>query len=147
MPDIDAPIFPPGHPDAPPTPVEKPPPGMAWGITATGERALTYIELPTPPPAPAQPDVWPKRLAAGGGSLAAILAAVGWAGPGMMQAGHAVEMAGVGVGVAAASVGGMVLLVKGSIGRQPGQNVHVNVNVTNTSTSSARSSSRSGRRR
>lgn len=144
-PQAETPIFPPGHPDAPPTPVEKPPPGMAWGITASGERALTYIEQPEPPPAPVQPDVWPKRLAAGGGSLAAILAAVGWAGPGMMQAGHAVEMAGIGVGVAAASVGGMVMLVKGSLGRQAGQNVHVNVNVTNSS--SSRSSSRSGRRK
>lgn len=148
MPDTDTPLFPPGHPDAPPTPVDKPPPGMAWGIAPSGERVLAYlppaVEQPAQTVAP-QRDVWPLRMVAGGGSIAAVLAAIGYAGPGLTQAGHAAEMAGIGVGVAAASVGGMVMLVKGSLGRQTGQNVHVNVNVTNSS--SARSSSRSGRRK
>lgn len=146
--DQTAPIFPPGHPDAPPQPVQKPPPGMAWGIAPSGERVLAYLppeaEKPVETAAP-QRDVWPMRLATGFGGTAALAAAVGYAGPGLGQAGHAIQMAGIGVGITTVSVGALVALVKGSLARQAGQKVEVNVNVSNTVTATAKS--RSGRRR
>lgn len=130
---MDNALFPPGHPDAPPATVAAPPPGMAWGLSPkTGERVLAYMPQPEPqqqPPPPA-PDVWPKRMACGGGAVAAVIAALGLAGPGLNQAGHAVEMAGVGVGIAAAGTGALVLLVKGSMSRKASSNVNVHVNVT-----------------
>lgn len=139
--------FPPGHPDAPPAPdraVIAAPAGLQWEAhPVTGERRLTYAapEAPAEPAAgPAQPDVWPKRLAAGGLSTAAIVGALGYAGPGLSQAGHAVEMGGVGVGIACAGLGAVALLVKGSLGKSP--KVEVNVNVTNHNTASARAKSR-----
>lgn len=145
----DTPLFPPGHPDAPPLAVAPLPPGMAWGIAADGSRIPAYLPSETERPQetgpPPRRDVWPLRLATGGGSIAAILAALGYAGPGLTQAGHAAEMAGAGVGFTCAGIGGLVLLVKGSLGRQAGQRVEVNVNVTNSVTASARS--RSGGRR
>lgn len=139
------------QPDAAP---ETAPPGTAWVWLPNGQRVLGYPETAftaqaaTGPSehAPPAPDVWPKRLAAGGGATAAVIAAVGYAGPGLGQAGHAVEMAGVGVGVACASLGALVLLVRGSGGRS-GQRVEVNVNVTNSNSSSSVSSARSGQRR
>ena len=145
---MDSTLFPPGHPDAPPAVVEAAPPGMAWGLSPkTGERVLAYMPQPEPQQQPPQaaPDLWPKRMACGGGAVAAVIAALGLAGPGLNQAGHAVEMAGVGVGVAAAGTGALVLLVKGSMGRKAGSNVNVHVNVTATggsATSSAKSRSR-----
>lgn len=129
------------------------PAGLAWTIhPVTGERTLTYAvpEQPVAEPVPvvqAGPDVWPKRLVAGGGSLAAVVAAVGYAGPGLSAAGHAVEMGGVGVGIAAASLGGLAILAKGALGGgKSGQQVNVNVNVTNTSNSTATATGK-GRRR
>lgn len=139
------PLFPPGHPDAPPAPVQQLPPGMAWGIAADGSRIPVYLPPEPDRPlehAPPQRDVWPARMATGGGSIAAILAVLGWAGPGLTQAGHAAEMAGIGVGGTCAGVGMLVLLLRGSLSSRSGQNVHVNVNVT-AHGGSARASSRS----
>ena len=144
----ETPFFPPGHPDAPPAVVEAPP-GMVWALSPAGERVLAYLPPAAERPqetGPPPPDVWPLRLAAGGGATAAVIAAVGYAGPGLGQAGHGVEMAGVGVGVACASVGALVLLVRGGAGRS-GQRVEVNVNLSNVGNSSSVSSARSGRRR
>ncbi|MDI5967154.1 hypothetical protein [Streptantibioticus silvisoli] len=122
-------------------------PGTAWTIhPVTGERRLDYAPpvpdttAAVPPPIPTAPDVWPRRLGAGGISTAAVIAAIGYAGPGLSQAGHAVEMGGIGVGVAAGALGALTLLVKGSLGSKAGQqHVEVNVNVTNTSSAGGRS--------
>lgn len=144
---MDNALFPPGHPDAPPAPVAAPPPGMAWCLAPDGSRVLGYMTQPEPQeqPPPQAPDVWPKRMACGGGAVAAVIAALGLAGPGLNQAGHAVEMAGVGVGIAAAGTGALVLLVKGSMSRKASSNVNVHVNVTaqgGNATSSAKSRGR-----
>jgi hypothetical protein len=141
--------FPPGHPDAPPAPVAALPTGMAWGIAADGSRIPVYLppepDGPRENAPPQQRDVWPLRMATGGGSIAAVLAAVGYAGPHLTEAGHAAEMAGVGVAATCAGIGGLVLLLGGSFGRKSEQNVNVHVNISNSVSASARS--RSGRRR
>lgn len=138
--------FPAGHPDAPPRAVQNPPPGMAWGLhPGTGERVLVYLPPPEPDQTP-QPsgerDKWPTRLICGGASTSAVLGVIGHYGPGLSQAGHAAEMAGIGVAATCAGVGALVLLVKGGMSSKSGQNVHVHVNVTATG-GNARASSRS----
>lgn len=145
-------------PDAAP-PVDQPvmpaPPGLAWTVhPVTGERTLIYAapEQPAPAEEPvtvqAGPDVWPKRLMAGGGAAAAVVAAVGYAGPGLTAAGHAVEAAGIGVGLTAAGVGALALLVKGAVsgGRDRSVNVNVNVTATGGSASSNATAGKRGRR-
>lgn len=141
--------FPPGHPDAAPRPVAAAPPGMVWALAPSGERVLAYLPPPDPEPeraadpvAPPRPDKWPPRLLAGGAATSAVLAVTGHYAAELNAAGHAVQMAGIGVGVACASVGALVMLVKGGAGRQAGQSVNVSVNVT-ASGGSAQASSRS----
>lgn len=86
------------------------------------------------PPAPPQPrDVWPARLLAGGAGGSMLAGVIGAVAPELVMAGHAVEMAGFGVGAALA---GLALLK----GRGP----NISVNVTNNNTgSSSNASSRS----
>lgn len=142
-------LFPPGHPDAPPAPAPALPPGMVWGLTADGSRVPAYAvpaEQPAHQPVSA-PDPWPKRMVAGGGATAAVLAAIGYAGPGLSQVGHAVETAGIGIGIAAASTGALVLLVKGGLNRQASGQVNVSVNVTNTAHGGNATATARGRRR
>jgi hypothetical protein len=131
-------------PDAPPR-VEKAPPGMVWALAPNGDRVLAYLppeaEQSTPQIA-AEPDPWPKRMLAGGASTAAVLGVVGHYGPGLSQAGHAAEMAGIGVAATCAGVGALVLLVKGGMSSKGSQSVNVHVNVSATG-GSARASSRS----
>lgn len=61
------PVFPPGHPDGPPTPVEPTPPGMVWAIAPNGDRVLAYYQpeqAPRPLPAEPQPmPAWAKGTA------------------------------------------------------------------------------------
>lgn len=127
------------------------PDGIVEGIDlATGQRRLYYADqlaqtvdnVNVPSDHPPSRDPWPARIATTGGSLAAVLAAVGYAGPGLLQAGHAVEMAGIGVGAATA---GVVLLLK-STGGRAGQGVNVSVNVTATGGRASASARSRGRR-
>lgn len=126
------------------------PDGIVEGIDlATGQRRLYYADqigsvdtVKVSSDHPPQRDPWPARIATTGGSLAAVLAAVGYAGPGLLQAGHAVEMAGIGVGAATA---GVVLLLK-STGGRAGQGVNVSVNVTATGGRASASARSRGRR-
>jgi hypothetical protein len=135
-------------PDAPPAPKPVLPPGMVWALTSDGSVVPGYAMQPEPDkqaahvPAVAEPDKWPKRMLAGGAATSTVLGVVGHYGPGLTQAGHAAEMAGIGVAAAAAGVGALVMLVKGSLGRQAGQHVNVHVNVTATG-GNARAHSRS----
>ncbi|MFF3730958.1 hypothetical protein ACFYXM_11695 [Streptomyces sp. NPDC002476] len=150
-PTADNASFPPGHPDAPPTPVRQAPPGMVWALAPDGQRVLAYLPQPAEhtepePIGPARKDPWPLRMLAGGGATAAVLGAAGHYGPGLNQAGHAAQMAGIGVAATAAGVGALVLIVKGGLSRQSGTNVNVSVNVTNSSSSTSSSRSRGGRR-
>ncbi|MCU1617396.1 MAG: hypothetical protein JWO98_4936 [Frankiales bacterium] len=139
------------NPDAAPAPKPVLPPGMVWAMAGDGSVIPAYAMQPepdkTPAHSPPQKDVWPPRLLAGGISTGVVIGAIGYAGPGLGQAGHAVEMAGIGVGIACASVGALVMLVKGGMGRQAGQHVNVSVNVTNTAHGgSATAKSRGSRR-
>lgn len=96
------------------------------------------------PPVEPQRDVWPMRMVAGGGSLAAVVGSIALAGPQLSQAGHAVEMSGIGIACAAAGAGLLVSLVKGSMGSKQGRvDVSVTVNPTINATSSSTSRSRS----
>ena len=156
QPPVATAVFPPGHPDAPPT-LDPAPPGMVWTMLPNGARALAYLPpgyeqttTPTSPAAPAvagpaQPDVWPKRMMTAGGSVSMVLGAIALAGPHLTQAGHAAEMTGLGVGATCLGVGGLFALVKGSLGSKHAP-VNVSVNVTNTSNSRSTSSSRSSHR-
>lgn len=144
--DLDEPLFPPGHPDAPPA-VQPAPPGMVWTMLPNGDRALAYLPpgyeqtANTPPPEPAGRDRWPLRMVTGGASTAMVLGVVGHYGPGLSQAGHAAEMAGLGVAATSAGVGLLFAMVKAGIGSK--QPINVSVSVTNNNTASARSRSRS----
>lgn len=150
-PTTDGPSFPPGHPDAPPAPVPQAPAGMVWALAPNGQRVLAYLPQPDthtePEPAgPPRKDPWPMRMLTGGVSTAGVLGVVGHYGPGLNEAGHAAQMAGIGVAATAAGVGALVLMVKGGLSRQSGTNVNVSVNVTNSSSSTSSSRSRGGRR-
>lgn len=135
----DGPLFPPGHPDAPPT-VQPTPPGMVWTLLPDGSRALAYLppgyektEQAAAPTGPAgERDKWPLRMLTGGASTAMVLGVVGHYGPGLSQAGHAAEMAGIGVAASAAGLGALIALVKGGTARQSGARVDVRVQVNNT---------------
>lgn len=143
-------MFPPGHPDAPPR-IEQAPPGMVWALAPNGERVLAYLppetEQTAAPAVPEQRDNWPPRLLAGGAATSAVLAVTGHYATELNQAGHAVQMAGIGVGVACASVGALVMLVKNGTGRKAGQGVNVSVNVTATGGTAHASSTIRGKRR
>lgn len=120
--------LPPGHPDAPPPPLV---PGVEYGIDpVTGARVPVGYEQA----APAQPTVAAvdTRIsgrakgaalltASAGASVTAVTLAVGQVAPQLGTAGHAIEAAGIGVGVAAA---GVVLLKSAfGIGGKRGQTV------------------------
>lgn len=146
------PMFPPGHPDAPPR-LEPAPPGMVWTMLPNGTQALAYLPPGYEKPhedtmatttRPAERDKWPLRMLTGGASTAMVLGVVGHYGPGLNQAGHAAEMAGLGVAATAAGVGLLVSLVKGGMGNK--QPVNISVSVSNTSTSTSTSRSRSNHR-
>lgn len=153
QPPIGEPLFPPGHPDAPPQ-VPPAPAGAVWTMLPNGERVLAYLPpgyektTDAPPPGaaagPAGRDKWPLRMLTGGASTAMVLGVVGHYGPGLNQAGHAAEMAGIGVAATAAGLGALVALVKGSMGSK--QPISVNVNVSNTNSSTSTSRSRSNHR-
>jgi hypothetical protein len=97
---------------------------------------------PDPATAPApRHDKWPLRMVTGGASTAMVLGVVGHYGPGISQAGHGAEMAGIAVAATAAGVGILVSCVKGALGSK--QPINVSVSVTNTNTSRSASSSRS----
>ncbi|MDJ0465025.1 hypothetical protein [Streptomyces sp. H27-C3] len=150
-PTTDSSSFPPGHPDAPPAPVNAAPAGMVWALAPNGQRVLAYLPQPAEhteaaPVGPAHKDPWPMRMLAGGGSTATILGVAGHYGPGLSDAGHAAQMAGIGVAATAAGVGALFLMVKGGLSRKSGTNVNVSVNVTNSSSSSSSSRSRGGRK-
>ncbi|MFH8295007.1 hypothetical protein [Streptomyces sp. NPDC018059] len=149
-PTVDA-AFPPGHPDAPPTPVAQAPAGMVWALAPNGQRVLAYLPQPAEhtapdPVGPAHKDRWPARLLAGGGASSAVLGVIGHYGPGLNEAGQAAQSAGIGVAASAAGVGLLVLMFKGGLSRQSGTNVNVSVNVSSSSSSSSSSRSRGGRR-
>lgn len=102
------------------------------------------------PDAPTTPvvverDVWPARLLSGGGATAAVIGAIAFAGPHLAEAGHAVEMAGIGVAATAAGLGLITVLVKSGMSRKQAAQPNVNVNVTVTNTSSSTSTA-TGRR-
>jgi hypothetical protein len=125
---------------------------MVWCISPAGERVLGYETPPerapeTAAPVVAQHDVWPLRLISGGGATAAVIGAIAMAGPHLAEAGHAVEMAGIGVAAGAAGIGLVTVMVKAGMSRKPSAqpNVHVNVNVTNTSSSTSTATGRRSR--
>lgn len=124
-------------------------------IAKTGRAELAFLPPPPPPviqyvPAPAstaqqtapasQPrDPWPARIGVGLGGTAAVLAVAGHYAHGLGEAGHAVEMAGLGVGAVAAAGALAVAMLKGSLGTK----VNVTVNNSNTGSSSTSTSSSS----
>jgi hypothetical protein len=97
--------------------------------------------IPAPPPvvvqAPAR-DPWPARMLTGGAAIAGVAAAVGHFAAELGQAAHAAEIAGIGVGAAAAGI----WLLKGTA---PKVTVNISNSVTGSS-SSANSSSTSDSR-
>jgi hypothetical protein len=105
--------------------------------------AATTDTAPAPGAAP-QHDVWPLRMAAGGGAAAVVIGTIAMAGPHLAEAGHAAEMAGIGIAGASLGVGILVTLIKGAMNTKPP--VNVNVHVTNNSRVSATASSRSHNR-
>lgn len=137
------------HPQQPEAVVYVPGPGGAMVPVL----AQHYQPPTTTPPQPDQhtpvntaPDVWPKRLMAAGGSVAAVIGSIAMAGPHLTEAGHAVQMGGIGVAATAGGVGLLFALVKGSLGSSKQAPVNLAVHVTNTSTSRSASSSRSNHR-
>lgn len=147
QPPLDEPVFPPGHPDAPPV-VQAAPPGMVWTLLPDGSRALAYLPpgyektADGPPQAPKGWDKWPARMLAGGAGTSMVLGVIGHYGPGLSQAGHGAEMAGIGLGIATAGVGALLTVFKGMAGSKKAP-VEVTLNVTNNVTSNSRSTSRS----
>lgn len=107
--------------------------------TAEVYQIMQSVTAPQPVQQPVQvrqADPWPARLLAGGAGGAMLAGTLGAVAPQLVLAGHAVEMAGFGVGAALA---GLALLK----GRAP----HVNVSITNNntgSTATAGSSSAAG---
>jgi len=90
-------------------------------------------------------DVWPLRMATAGASASAVIGTIALAGPHLAEAGHAAEMGGLGIGIAALGTGILVSLLKGAVGSRQSP-VNVSVNVTNSPHLSATASSRSHHR-
>lgn len=123
------------------------PNGSMVPVLAEHYEAATTPQAPLPeqaaPGAPER-DKWPKRMLTGGASTAMVLGVLGHYGPGLSQAGHAAEMAGLGVAATAAGVGALVAFVKSSLSAK--QPINLSVSVTNSNTSRSESHSRSNNR-
>lgn len=78
-------------------------------------------------------DPWPARILASGGTIAGVTTAVGHYAPQLGQLGHAVQMAGIGIGVAAAGL----YVLKGAA---PKVSVTINSTITGANASSTASS-------
>jgi len=121
-------------------------PTVVWGTDAmSGEVRPFYEDQPPPPgvippPAPqvqatpAQRDVVPARLLAGGASLSMVLGTAGAVAPQLEHVGHAIEMAGFGAGALLAGV---------ALVRCGGAKVVINLANTVTGASSSSTSSSS----
>jgi hypothetical protein len=151
QPPLNDATFPPGHPDAAPR-REAAPPGMVWMLMPDGQARLGYLppgyEKAAGDPASsaaAERDKWPGRMLAGGAGTSMVLGVIGHYGPGLSQAGHGAEMAGIGLGIATAGIGALFTIVKGSVGSKRAP-VEVTLNLTNNVSSSSRSHSRSNNR-
>lgn len=103
------------------------------------EPVIQFVPQPAAPPvvvqAPAR-DPWPARMLAGGAAVAGVAAAVGHFAAELGQAAHAAEIAGIGVGAAAAGI----WLLKGTAPK-----VSVTINNSNTGSSSSSSSTSNSR--
>jgi hypothetical protein len=125
-------------------------PGTMMPVNADQYRAAqaaaaAAAETGTPNPGPApQHDVWPLRMAVGGGATSVVIGTIALAGPHLAEAGHAAEMTGIGIAGASLGIGILVMLFKGATG--PKQPVNVNVSVTTNSRVTANASSRSHHR-
>lgn len=126
--------------------------GVGYAVSVeTGLPVPVYVnDVPPALPAPAQStpvpqvvvqaaarDPWPARILASGGTIAGITTAVGHYAPQLGQLGHAVQAAGIGIGVAAAGL----YVLKGAA---PKISVTINssitgANATSTASSDARS--------
>lgn len=134
------------------------PSGMGYAISAeTGKAVLIYtstnqnytstnqttptLPAPAPQPNPVQQvvvhtparDPWPARILASGGTLAGITTAVGHYAPQLGQLGHAIQTAGIGIGIAAAGL----YVLKGAA---PKVSVTINSTITGANASSTASS-------
>lgn len=78
-------------------------------------------------------DPWPSRILASGGSLAGVTVAVGHYAPQLGQLGHAIQTAGIGIGLAAAGL----YVLKGA---SPKVSVTINSSITGANASSTASS-------
>lgn len=113
-------------PSAQHTPPETPVPSPAAPVADTGE-------VTQPAPAPAVDTRISGRakgaallIASGGAAVTAVTTAVGHYAPQLDTAGHAVQMGGIGVGIAAASLAGATIAIKaalGGVGKRPGRTV------------------------
>jgi len=108
------------------------------------EPIIQYVPQPMPElpkaPAPVQArDPWTARIGMGMGGTAAVLAVAGHYAHGLGEAGHAAEMAGLGVGAVTAAGALAIAMLKGSLGTK----VNVTVNNSNTGSSSSSSASSS----
>jgi hypothetical protein len=132
-------------------PATLPADAIAWGRDMlTGEIRPYYADQPAPPtlapiqapspPATAQRDVWPARLLAGGAGTSMVIGVTGTVAPQLEQVGHALQMAGFGIG---AVLAGLAFLK----GNAPKLTATFNISNTGSSanaTSSSNSRSASG---
>lgn len=122
--------------------------GVGYAVSVeTGLPVPVYVnDTPTALPVPVQPapvqqvvvqaaarDPWPARILASGGTLAGVTVAVGHYAPQLGQLGHAVQAAGIGIGLAAAGL----YVLKGAA---PKLSVTINSSITGANASSAASS-------
>lgn len=128
------PVFPPGHPDAPPTPVEPAPPGMVWAIAPNGDRVLAYYQ-PEPqeqssPAPPAPMPAWAKgtALVMMTGSVASLVGAIG-----LHLVADDLDEAAIfiaTIGVVLVCIGLVVTAVARSWRKRPGHNITINATPT-----------------
>ncbi|MFC8447656.1 hypothetical protein [Kitasatospora sp. NPDC057223] len=120
-------------------PVTAPAGAIAWGQDMlSGEIRPYYSDQPAPPtlapiqapspPAVVQRDVWPARLLAGGAGASMVIGVTGSVAPQLEQVGHAVQMAGFGIG---AVLAGLAFL-KGNAPK-----LTATFNISNTGSSSS----------